>query len=87
MCRGLGPDHGLDLAYPLCADTNMIFARRFFGSFVVVVTQNSFPILRRSAIMGVNAMYLLGGSRTNYRCSVVASGLRLALDFFYISQA
>jgi hypothetical protein len=36
MCKGLGPDHDFGLAYPLCDDTDLIFAHMLFSFFVAV---------------------------------------------------
>jgi hypothetical protein len=87
MCRGLTHIRAFDLAYPLCDDTKLIFARRFFDFFVVVVVQNSFPnspMLHNHCSRCYTPVW---GSCANYHCNEVALELCLTLEFYFVAQA
>jgi hypothetical protein len=87
MCRGLSHDCGLGLTCPLCDDTNLIFARKFFDFFAAVVVENSFPSSLEVRNHRCRCCVSAWGSCANYRCNEVALEFCPILEFFFTAQA
>jgi hypothetical protein len=86
MSKGLDHNCGFDLACPLCDDTDLPFAQRLFG-FFVVVDQNSFPNSPDAYSHRSRCCALVLSSCANCHCNEVALKLRRALVFFFVARA